>query len=309
MQSVTATKQKNVQLGRKTTGNLSKYVTPWLFMIPALLPLCVFYLYPIFYSFYISFTDWDYISPEVDFVLFENYYYLFTDPIFYQVLVNTLYFMLGTVLPTVVGGLLLAMLISNKQKGMSIYRTIIFSPWVTPTVAISIVWSWIYEPDVGLANWLLSLINLPALGWTSSTTWAMPAVIIVTVWKGVGWAMIFYMHALKTVPSSLYEAADLDGAGRFKKFIHITIPLISPTTLFLVIITMIDAIQAYDQIQVMTQGGPAGSTRTILYMFYQAAFEQFDMGRATAVSTILVIITGLLAAVQFYVSRKWVHYQ
>lgn len=242
-------------------------------------------------------------------VWFENYHYLLTDPIFYEVLLNTVYFSVGTVIPTVFGGLLLASLISKDGKGMSVYRTVIFSPWVTPTVAISIVWSWIYEPNVGLANWLLSIFHIPGIEWTSSSTWALPAVIIVTIWKGIGWAMIFYMHALRKVPIDLYEAAELDGAGKFRKFLHITLPLISPTTLFLVIITTIDSLQAYDQIQVLTQGGPAGSTRTILYMFYQSAFEQFDMGMATAVSTILVVITAILAAIQFYVSKKWVHYQ
>ncbi|WP_062050080.1 carbohydrate ABC transporter permease [Bacillus sp. JCM 19034] len=278
-------------------------------MIPALVPLIVFYLYPIGRSLWISFTDWDYISPEFNYVWLDNYVSLLTNPQFYTVLWNTLYFTLGTVIPTVIGGLFLAMLLTNQGKGMSIYRTIIFSPWVTPTVAISIVWSWIYEPKVGLANWLLSLVNIPALGWTSSTDWAMPAIIIVTVWKGLGWAMIFYMYALKKVPESLYEAADLDGASRVRKFIHITVPLISPTTFFLVVITMIDSLQAYDQIQVLTQGGPAGSTRTILYMYYQSAFEQFNMGSATAVATILVVLTAILAFLQFYLSRKWVHYQ
>ncbi len=302
-------KKKKVEIRKNSSVKLTEKLVPWLFMIPALVPLIVFYLYPIGRSLWISFTDWDYISPEFNYVWLDNYVSLLTNPQFYTVLWNTLYFTLGTVIPTVIGGLFLAMLLTNQGKGMSIYRTIIFSPWVTPTVAISIVWSWIYEPKVGLANWLLSLVNIPALGWTSSTDWAMPAIIIVTVWKGLGWAMIFYMYALKKVPESLYEAADLDGASRVRKFIHITVPLISPTTFFLVVITMIDSLQAYDQIQVLTQGGPAGSTRTILYMYYQSAFEQFNMGSATAVATILVVLTAILAFLQFYLSRKWVHYQ
>ncbi len=309
MQTVVHPKKKAVLKRNPLSIRTPQSMIAWLFMVPALVPLTLFYFYPIVRSVYISFTNWDYISPEYDVVWFENYYYLLTDPVFYEVLANTVYFSLGTVIPTVFGGLLLAILVSKEGKGMSFYRTVIFSPWVTPTVAISIVWSWIYEPNVGLANWLLSIFHLPALEWTSSSTWAMPAVIIVTIWKGIGWAMIFYMHALRKVPVGLYEAADLDGAGRWKKFIHITLPLISPTTLFLVIITTIDSLQAYDQIQVLTQGGPAGSTRTILYMYYQSAFEQFDMGMATAVSTILVLITAILAGIQFYVSKKWVHYQ
>lgn len=254
-------------------------------------------------------TNWDYMSPEYEFVGMTNYIELLKNPIFYEVLFNTLYFSLGVVLPSVFGGLLLALLVSKKLKGMGIYRTLIFSPWVTPTVAVSIVWSWIFEPRIGFANWLLSILNLPGLEWTGSTTWAMPAVIIVTVWKSLGWAMIFYLNALKKVPVTLYEAASVDGASGMKKFTHITLPLISPTTLFLVVITTVEAIQAYDQIQVLTQGGPSGSTRTLLYMYYQSAFEQFNMGQATTVAIILVLITALLSLLQFAFSKRWVHYQ
>ncbi|WP_243291590.1 sugar ABC transporter permease [Bacillus sp. FJAT-47783] len=280
----------------------------WLFTIPALIPIVVFWIYPMIASFYISLTDWDYMSPSYNFVWFENYIDLFTDSSFYQVLSNTVYFSIGTVLPIIFGGLGLAMLLTSKLQGLSFYRTIIFSPWVTPTVAVSIVWSWIYEPNVGLANWVLSLFHLPALEWTSSSTWAMPAIIIVTIWKGVGYSMIFYLHALKRVPEQLYEAASVDGASSWTKFWKITLPLISPTTLFLLIVSTIEALQAYDQIQVLTQGGPAGSTRTLLYMFYQSAFEEFNMGSATAVSTIILLITALLAVLQFIISKKWVHY-
>jgi multiple sugar transport system permease protein len=284
-------------------------LTPLLFILPAIIPLGIFWVYPMFYSLLISFTDWDYMSPDYEYVGLGNYTELISDPGFYAVLINTLTFSLGVVIPSVMGGLFLALLVSGKEKGMGIYRTLLFSPWVTPTVAISIVWSWIYEPNVGFANWILNMLQLPSLEWTSSSVWAMPAVIIVSIWKGVGWAMIFYLNALKKVPISLYEAAGLDGATNWRKLLHITLPLISPTTLFLVVITSIDALQAYDQIQVLTQGGPAGSTRTLLYFYYQTAFEQFNMGKATAVATLLVIITAILSLVQFIFSKRWVHYQ
>jgi multiple sugar transport system permease protein len=284
-------------------------LTPLLFILPAIIPLGIFWVYPMFYSLLISFTNWDYMSPDYDYVALENYTELLSDPGFYAVLMNTLAFSLGVVIPSVMGGLFLALLVSEKEKGMGIYRTLLFSPWVTPTVAISIVWSWIYEPNVGFANWILNMLQLPSLEWTSSSVWAMPAVIIVSIWKGVGWAMIFYLNALKKVPVSLYEAAGLDGATNWRKLLHITLPLISPTTLFLVVITSIDALQAYDQIQVLTQGGPAGSTRTLLYFYYQTAFEQFNMGKATAVATLLVVITAMLSLLQFIFSKRWVHYQ
>ncbi|HEY4552440.1 MAG TPA: sugar ABC transporter permease [Bacillaceae bacterium] len=261
------------------------------------------------YSLYISFTDWDFMSPDYRNVGLDNYQHILETSVFYQALRNTLFFAAGTVIPTIVLGLLLALLVHQKVKGAGFYRTILFSPWVTPMMAVSIVWSWIFEPRIGLANWLLKLLHLPPLEWTASTTWALPAIMIVTVWKGAGWAMVFYLNALQKVSKELYEAASMDGASKWKRFISITMPLISPTTFFLLIMIAVDSLQAYDQIQILTQGGPSNSTTTLLYMYYQYAFEQFNVGEATAVATILVIITVLLSLVQFLFAKNWVHYQ
>jgi multiple sugar transport system permease protein len=280
-----------------------------LFTLPALVPLIVFWLWPMLYSIYISATDWDYMSPEYKIVAMKNYTTLLNSKAFYEVLKNTAVFSMGTLIPTLIGGLLLALLLNKKLKGMGFFRTILFSPWVTPTVAVSIVWSWIFEPRVGLANYILQTLHLAKLPWAQSTKWAMLVVIIVTVWKGLGWTMIFYLGALQKVPKELYEACSIDGGSALRKFKNVTLPLISPTSLFLVIITTINALQAYDQIQILTQGGPAGSTRTILYMYYQAAFENFNMGEATAVATVLVAITLGLSLLQFTASKKLVHYQ
>lgn len=279
-----------------------------LFVLPALIPLIVFWIWPMIYSFYISFTNWDLISPKYDIVGFKNYIGLLHNKDFYKALWNTLYFTIGTVIPTIVGGLALALLLNNKIKGIGVYRTILFSPWITPTVAVSIVWSWIFEPRAGIANWLLSLIHMSALPWAQSEKYAMPVVIIVTIWKSVGWAMVFYLEALQKVPKELYEAAQIDGANKINCLKNITIPMISPTTFFLVIMTGINSLQAYDQIQVLTQGGPAGSTRTILYMYYQSAFENFNVGEAAAIATVLVLITAILSLIQFLISKYWVNY-
>ncbi|RUQ28687.1 sugar ABC transporter permease [Peribacillus cavernae] len=277
-------------------------------MLPALILLLVFWFIPMIVSLFISFTDWDYISPTFSLVGLENYSSLLTDKEFYKVLVNTLVFAVFTVLPTMAIGLALALTLNKKIAGSTFYKAIIFSPWVTPMVAVSIVWSWIFQPEVGILNFLLSSVGLPKIDWLGSSTWAMPAVIMVTVWKGIGWVMIFYLEALQRVPADLYESAAIDGAAKWRRFRYVTLPMISPTTFFLLIITTIDALQAYDQIQVLTQGGPAGSTRTLLYMYYQLAFEQFNMGQATAVSTLLVLITALLSVIQFWASKRWVHY-
>ena len=288
--------------------DLRKVGSVWLFVMPALIPLIVFWIYPILRSVYISFTDWDYMSPTYNFVFLDNFIALFKDARFYDALWNTIVFTVGTLIPTIVLGLLLALLMQKAFKGSGIIKFILFSPWITPTVAISIVWTWIYDPDTGIANTVLEFLHLPALQWIKSSDTAMLAVIIVTVRKSPGYAMIFYLSALEKVPKELYEASGLDGAKGWQRFRDVTLPCISPTTFFLVIITMVTSLQAYDQIQILTQGGPSGSTRTLLYMYYQLGFEEFNMGQATAVAIVMIILTVFLSAVQFTASKKWVHY-
>lgn len=279
-----------------------------LFIIPALIPLVIFWIYPILRSMFISITDWDYMSPEYNIVWFDNFTMLFKDSRFYEALWNTFVFSLWTVIPTIIGGLGLALLLKKEFRGNGIFKFILFSPWITPTVAISIVWTWIYEPSSGIANLILKFFNLPTLQWISSSDTAMLSVVIVTVWKSIGYAMIFYLSALEKVPTDLYEASSLDGAKGWQRFRDVTIPCISPTTFFLAIITMVNSLQAYDQIQILTQGGPSGSTRTLLYMYYQLGFKEFDMGQASAIAIVLIVITIFLSLIQFIASKKWVHY-
>lgn len=279
-----------------------------LFVLPALIPLIIFWIYPIICSMWISFTNWDFMTPEYKFVFLNNYISLFKDKRFYEALLNTGIFTIGTMVPTILGGLLLALLLQKNFKGNGFFKFILFSPWITPSVAISIVWTWIFQPEDGIANMILGFFHLPALKWMSSSQTAMISVIIVTVWKSLGYAMIFYLTALQRVSHELYEASSMDGAGKWRQFKDMTLPLISPTTFFLMIITMVNSLQAYDQIQILTQGGPSGSTSTLLYMYYQLGFEEFNMGKATAVAVIMILITVILSFIQFFASKKWVHY-
>lgn len=279
-----------------------------LFVLSALIPLIIFWIYPILRSIWISFTDWDFMTPNYNFVFLKNYIALFKDSRFYNALWNTFVFTAGTLIPTIAGGLGLALLLRKKFSGSGLFKFVLFSPWITPTVAVSIVWTWIFQPDGGIANVVLEFLNLPALEWISSSDTAMLSVIIVTVWKSLGYAMIFYLSALEKVPKELYEASSMDGAKKFRQFFDMTLPSISPTTFFLMIITMVNSLQAYDQIQILTQGGPSGSTRTLLYMYYQLGFEEFNMGGATAVAVVMIAITVLLSIIQFTASKKWVHY-
>ncbi|WP_342571430.1 sugar ABC transporter permease [Paenibacillus sp. FSL R5-0749] len=279
-----------------------------LFTLPALIPLLIFWLGPLGYIVYLSFTDWDFMSPDKLFIGLDNYSYLLTNSEFYRSLKVTLLFGLGSVIPTIVGGLALAMLMNSKIKSSGIFRTLLFSPWVTPTVAVSIAWSWIFEPEVGLANLMLGWAGVSPIGWLRDADWALVAVLIVTLWKSIGWAMVFYLVALRNLPSDLLEAASIDGANGWDKFRSIMLPLISPTTFFLSIILTIQSLQAYDQINVMTQGGPAGSTRTLLYMYYQSAFESFNVGEASSIAVVIILICVLLSGVSFLLGRRLVHY-
>ena len=287
----------------KNLGNIC------LFVLPAFISLCVFWLYPICKAIWISFTNSDFMSPTYQIVGLENYLSVFQDSRFYEALINTIVFTVGTLVPTIVFGLLLALALSKKFHGSEVLKFIIFSPWITPTVAISIVWTWIFQPNNGLANQILNFFSLPGLKWISSSQTAMLSVIIVTVWKSLGYAMIFYLSALEKVPKDLYEASSIDGAHGIRQFFDITLPSISPTTFFLTIITMINSLQAYDQIQILTQGGPSGSTRTLLYMYYQLGFQEFSMGKASAIAVIMMIITVALSIFQFKYSKKWVNYE
>lgn len=279
-----------------------------LFTAPLLVPLAAFWLVPFGYSIYISFTDWDYISPEYDFIGLDNYQYMVEDFEFTQALLNTFWFSLGVVIPTVLLGLMFALLLHKNFAGSQFYRAVIFSPWITPTVAVSIVWSWVFESKSGLANQLLMSAGFDKIAWLEQGDTAMVAVIIVTIWQAIGWTMLFYISALNKIPESLYEASLIDGCSSLTRFFKITLPLVSPTTFFLVVVNIITAVQAFDQFQILTQGGPGGDTRTLLYLFYQQAFERYEMGPAAATSLVIFIITGALALVNTYIGKRWVYY-
>lgn len=294
---------------KMTRSKVINGLKPVLFTLPAMVPFVLFWLAPLLYVLYLSFTEWDFMSPEKTFVGLQNYADLFSNPAFYKALRVTALFCAGSVLPIILLGLGLALLMNRKLKGSALYQVLLFSPWVTPTVAVSIVWSWIYEPEVGLANTVLDFLGLAKIGWLQDPKWALVGVLLVTIWKSVGWAMIFYLVALRNVPSDLLEAGELDGASAAQKFFRITLPLISPTTLFLFVVQLIQALQAYDQINVLTQGGPSGSTRTLLYLYYQSAFESFQIGEASSVAVVLVIICMLLSVFSFGISKRTTHYQ
>ena len=310
---MTATERSPGSKRSLVSMNAREALTGYLFIAPALISLAVWWIWPIIYSTYLSLTRWDFMSPVKDWVVLENYIKIATHREFHRVLWNTVYFSVASVVLAVILGLILALILNQKLRGTSFYRALIFSPWITPTVAAALVWLWIYNRDLGILNNVLSLFGVNKIDWIGSgqgalRLWAMPSLIIFTVWKTAGYNMVYFLAGLTTIPTELYEAAEIDGANNWQKFRNITLPMLSPMTFFIMVVSLINAFNAFDQIRVLTQGGPGDATRTIVYYLYQNAFQFFEVGYGSAVAIILLVLLLLLTFVQFRVANRWVHY-
>lgn len=273
------------------------------FILPAMAFIVLFWLGPIAAAVGISLTDWDYMTPDFQVVGLKNYTDLLGDEAFIGALGHTLVFALETVIPGLTLGLGLAALVTALGKD-TLYPAFLFAPWITPTVAVSIVWTWIFEPDRGFANQVIRWLGGTGGTWLKSSGTALAAVALVTVWKNMGYIMLLFMGALSRVPAELGEAAAVDGAGAFRRFRSVTLPMIAPAVWMVGLLLAVEALRAYDQIQILTQGGPSGSTRTLLYLYYQLGFEQFRMGQAAAVVVALMAIGLGLAWLQGRI-RRW----
>jgi multiple sugar transport system permease protein len=281
----------------------------YLLILPRILGLLIFQVGPILASLYFSFTRWNLLSPP-RWVGLGTYRELFTeDPIFWISLLNTAKYALGTVPVGSVLALCVAMVLNQDLKGIGVFRTVYFLPIVTSVVAISVLWRWLYQAEFGLINQVLKMIGLRAIPWLASVEWAMPAIIIMSLWHGLGYNIIIFLAGLQSISVEYYEAARIDGAGALRQFMHITVPLISPVTFFVVIMSMISSFQVFAQAYVMTQGGPVNATKTIVYFLYQHGFMYFHMGYASAVAYVLFIIILTITLIQFWLQRHWVHYE
>lgn len=279
----------------------------WVFLAPTLFGLLFGTLGPVLAAFGISFLDWDVITPPV-FAGIDNYVDLFGDETFHRALINTIYYVAIMVPISTLLSLLLAMLMNQKLMGITWYRTAYFMPVVSSTVAVALVWAWIYSKDYGLINYLLRLIGFESVSWLSSSRWAMPAVIIMGIWGQLGIGMIIFLAGLQSIPETYYEAAEVDGANRLQQHLNITLPLITPSVFFYFIITMINAFQTFESIYIMTRGGPDFSTTTIVYYIYLNAFRYFKMGYASTQAVVFFIIILVLTLIYWDLQRKWVFY-
>ena len=281
----------------------------WLFLAPTVLGLAVLSAGPIIASFGISLTDWDLLSPA-EFVGLDNFATLFSNDRFLLALRNTAFFTLTSVPLGLILGLGLALALDQPIRGIAIIRTAYFLPVVTSTTAIALVWLWIYSPQGGLLNAVLGVFGIPPEKWVSDPFWSMPSIVAMSVWQGLGTTVIIFLAGLQGIPQEFYDAAAVDGAGRWARFRHVTVPLLTPTIFFTGILAFIGAFQVFDQVYVLARPGePSRSTITLVYFIYEAGFDNFKMGLAAAASWILFLIVAILTILYFRSQRRWVHYQ
>lgn len=278
-----------------------------LFIMPQLIGLLVFSLIPLVLTLVISMSEWDGFG-AMAFVGFANFAEQFSDPDFKKALINTLYYSVLTIPPGIVLGLLLALAIHNI-RGKMIYRLIYFMPVVTSSVSIGVIWIWLLNGDFGIINQLLGMIGIMGPKWLTDTHWVIPSIAMLSIWWGLGFNMVIFLAGLQGISQAYYEAAEIDGASRTRKFWHITLPLLSPTTFFATIMATIGSFQVFDQAFVMTSGGPAKASYTLVYHIFNRGFVESNMGASAAAATILFLMILALTLLQFKFSRRWVHYE
>ena len=282
----------------------------FLFLAPALLAIGVFFFLPVLAAFVLSFTDFDIYAlgsfAYARFVGLKNYAQLLGDPLFWQALKNTFYFLIVGGPLSIAVSLGAALMLQPKfVRFKQLFRTAYFAPVVTTLVAVAVVWRFVYHPRFGILNYLLSLAGLGGIDWLGDPHWAMPAIILMAVWKNFGYNMIIFIAGLQGIPDELYEAAAIDGAGRFQQFRSVTLPMLAPTTVFISIITMIGYFQLFAEPYVMTQGGPRNTTLSIVYLMYQQGFRWWNMGYSAALAFILFAFILAGSVLQTRIQKRW----
>jgi len=283
--------------------NYYKKYTPYLFLLPAFAVLLVFFFIPFFQTIGLSFFDYSSSIYNPTFNGIDNYIKLFKEPIFYKVMFNTFMYLLIAVPFLVIFPLFIAILINQKIRGITLYKIIIYFPVIVSIVVAAIAFKWLYA-NQGVLNYLLSLLNIDSIGWLVDTKWALFSVALVTIWKGIGYYMMIYLASLMSVPQDLYEACDIDGANFLQKHLTVTVPHIMPTIALVSTISTISAMKVFAEIYVMTKGGPLDSSKTIVYYIYERAFENLDLGYASALAVILLIVVMFFSLINILCFEK-----
>jgi multiple sugar transport system permease protein len=288
--------------------NRNQSSTAALFIAPSFLPLIAFLIVPMGAAVALSFAEWDLLTPA-SWVGLSNYAELINSPVFWKTLKNSVVFILGYLPFAYILGLSAALALNNKFRGSTFLRAAYFLPVITSWVIVSLLWKWILNPQGGIVNSLLSEVGITGPGWWTSTTWAMPTVIIASVWKDFGYVMLILLAGLQSIPPEYEEAASIDGANRFQILRRITLPLLTPATFFVIVISLINNFQVFDQIYLMTDGGPEGSTSVLVQQIVKNSFAYGRMGYASAMSMVLFAIILLITLIQLKLQKRWVNYE
>jgi multiple sugar transport system permease protein len=304
-----AQSSQGVQRRRRRAPAWQRSEQRWAFtlMSPFMLGLLIFVVGPTVAAIVLSFTDWNLLG-SIHWIGFSNYTALYHDSLFRKVVLNTVYYTVAVVPLSIILGLALATFLNNKAKGIWIFRILLFTPVTVPVVAGGLLWAWMMTPSYGLINYLLHFVGLPQFAWISGIQTAMPSIILVGVWRAVGLNIVLFLAALQGVDKSVQEAAALDGAGRWRIYWRVTLPLMTPTVFFAVIIAVISSFQVFDQTYIMTQGGPANNTMTVIYYIFLEGFTYLRMGYASAISTLFTVAVFILTLIAIRYQRLWVFY-
>ncbi|MEB3103707.1 carbohydrate ABC transporter permease [Ferviditalea candida] len=314
MNTVSTHVQVNVKTQRAkrtavNTNRLRKWVWPYAMLSPALVLYGTFFIFPFLFALFLSFMQWNLISPDMEYVGLENYRNLFADDVFWVSFKNTFVYALGTVPASMMIALGLAVLVESVGRAREIYRFLLFIPVVASLAVTSLVWMLLMNPHSGLFNKYLSVFGIEGPNWLNDPNWAMWSLIIIGVWKAIGYNLVLYIAGLKGIDNQLYEAAEIDGAGKWKQFFTITMPLLAPVNLFVLIVSIINSFQVFTTIHIMTQGGPNNATNVLVYQVWQEAFQFFDIGKASALSMVLFALLLIITIVQIRMTESKVHYQ
>ncbi|WP_255367924.1 carbohydrate ABC transporter permease [Psychrobacillus sp. OK032] len=293
----------------KKKQRIKSFMKGMAFLLPSIILFSVFLFYPMFRTIYLSFFLTKANGDPTVFVGLENYINMFSSPIFLKSMKSTFLFVLYTVPASVIISLFLSIIANEKLKGIGFFRTMYSSTMGVSVAAASVFWLYLFNPSMGLLNQVLGSFGIEAIGWLTDPKWALLSVSITTIWMNIGFTFLILLGGLQSIDSSLYESADIEGAGYLYKLRRVTIPMLSPTMFFVITVTIINAFQSFGQIDILTQGGPINETNLIVYSIYREAFVNYKFGSASAQAIVLFILILLMTALQFKLGERKVHYQ
>lgn len=302
-------------LKQKKKNGKNKILQALPFMMPSFIGMLVFSFFPVVISILLSLTDWNGLERLTvntifnRFIGIENYIKILSGNEFWQVLGHTLYYIVLYIPLVFVASMGIALLLNKKKKGTMVFRVMYYIPVLTSWVAASLIWKWVLSPKYGIFNQILAVFGISGPGWLTSEVWAMPGIVLASVWKDMGFFGLFLLSGLQAIDPTYYEAAKVDGANKFVTFFKVTLPLVTPSIFFCLIMSLINAFQLFPQVQIMTEGGPNGATQVMVERIYTYGFSYFKMGYASAYSWLLFIIIFVLTMVQMKLQNGWVHYE